>query len=341
MFLCSTQFGGNSHCFLLDKFRDTAPLSCFFCFILQNKTPEKPAETKPDEKDTGSKGADVEVSKETLVKPSSVKRPRLPSGTPPKPAPRPKPKPAENKEEKPEIKLVKKPEEKKVEEPEAKVVEKVGQKKEEEKKEEKTEASKTNIEEEKKEEEKVTEVDGKKKAVAKEEETVEKGTKPKMGGTEKERKASEKESEQLKQEKEAETKDVKSTEDKVDGNNEKRETQKSETIDKGVIGTKRTGALDDIWVQKESGKQALRPGGRSNSLKVQRTTSIEKTAARSATLPKPWSPGQGPSSLLTRKLSWEPPAVGDEEFVRKEKDRSGNRGEETIQEVAEEQSNKT
>ena len=270
----------------------------------------------------------MEVSKETLVKPSSVKRPRLPSGTPPKPAPRPKPKPAENKEEKPEekkvekpeIKLVKKPEEKKVEEPEAKVEVKVGQKKEEEK---------------------VTEVDGKKKAVAKEEETVEEGTKPKMGGTEKERKASEKESEQLKQEKEAETKDVKSTEDKVDGNNEKRETQKSGTTDKGVIGTKRTGTLDDIWVQKESGKQALRPGGRSNSLKVQRTTSIEKTAARSATLPKPWSPGQGPSSLLTRKLSWEPPAVVDEEFVRKEKDRSGNRGEETIQEVAEEQSNKT
>lgn len=283
----------------------------------------------------------MEVSKETLVKPSSVKRPRLPSGTPPKPAPRPKPKPAENKEEKPEIKLVKKPDEKKVKEPEAKVVEKVGQKKEEEKKEEKTEASKTNVEEEKKEEEKVTEVDGEKKAVAKEEETVEEGTKPKMGGTEKERKASEKESEQLKQEKEVETKDVKSTEDKVDGNNEKRGTQKSETIVKGVIGTKRTGTLDDIWVQKESGKQALRPGGRSNSLKVQRTTSIEKTAARSATLPKPWSPGQGPSSLLTRKLSWEPPVVGDEEFVRKEKDRSGNRGEETIQEVAEEHSNKT
>ena len=336
LFLCSTHFGGNSHCFSFHTFRDTAPLSSFFCFILQNKTPEKPAETKPDEKDTGSKGADVEVSKETLVKPSSVKRPRLPSGTPPKPAPRPKPKPAENKEEKPEekkvekpeIKLVKKPEEKKVGEPKAKVEEKVG-------------ASKTNVGEEKKEEEKVTEVDGKKEAGAKEGETVEEGTKPKMGKTEKERKASEKESEQLKQEKEAETKDVKSTEDKVDGNNEKREAQKSETIDKGVIGSRRTGTLDDIWVQKESGKQALRPGGRSNSLKVQRSTSIEKTAARSATLPKPWSPGQGPSSLLTRKLSWEPPSVGDEEFVKKEKDRSGNRGEETIQEVAEEQSNKT
>ena len=336
LFLCSTHFDGNSHCFSFHAFRDTAPLSSFFCFILQNKTPEKPAETKPDEKDTGSKGADVEVSKETLAKPSSVKRPRLPSGTPPKPAPRPKPKPAENKEEKPEekkvekpeIKLVKKPEEKKVGEPEAKVEDKVG-------------ASKTNVGEEKKEEEKVTEVDGKKKAGAKEGETVEEGTKPKMGGTEKERKASEKESEQLKQEKEAETKDVKSTEDKVDGNNEKRETQKSETIDKGVTGSRRTGTLDDIWVQKGSGKQALRPGGRSNSLKVQRSTSIEKTAARSATLPKPWSPGQGPSSLLTRKLSWEPPSVGDEEFVRKEKDRSGNRGEETIQEVAEEQSNKT
>lgn len=239
---------------------------------------------------------------------------------------------------KPEIKLLKKPEAKKVEEPEAKVAEKVGEKKEEEKKKEKPEESKGNVEEEKKEEEKVTEVDGKKKAVAKEEETVEVGTKPKIGGTEKERKASEKESEQLKQEKEAEAKDVKSTVDKVD---EKQETKKSEMKDKGVIGTKRTGTLDDIWVQKELGKQALRPGGRSNSLKVQRTTSNEKTAARSATLPKPWSPGQGPSSLLTRKLSWEPPAVSDEEFVRKEKDRSGNRGEETIQEVAEEQNNKT
>ncbi|KAJ7337235.1 hypothetical protein OS493_010092 [Desmophyllum pertusum] len=78
------------------------------------------------------------------------------------------------------------------------------------------------------------------------------------------------------------------------------------------------------------------------SLKMQRSTSgTEKPSVRSATLPKPWSPAQAPSSLLSRKLSWEMPKVGDEDYVRSaRKERSGSSAEEPIPEVSEELSQK-
>lgn len=339
----------------------------------QNKAPEKPAETKPaDKPDTGSKEKEAEVAKERLVKPSSIKRPRLPSGTPPKPAPRPKresreekkvERPEEQKEEKPEEKKVEKPEENKLEKTEEKKGEKQEQKKEEEPEEKKVEKPEEKELEEKREKkpaetkeekpeeknveeaEKKPEVEGKKNEAVEEDKTEKEKaeeTQPKIGVNDKERQPSEKETEVSvdkvvdKVEKSEVKKEEKPLEDKenVDGKPEKEERRKS--------GTKQEGSMDDLWLKQEPGKQALRPGGRSNSLKVQRTTSTEKvTTARSATLPKPWSPGQAPSSMLSRKLSWELPKVGDDAAVRgAKKDRSDTRGEETIQEDAEEQNSK-
>lgn len=97
---------------------------------------------------------------------------------------------------------------------------------------------------------------------------------------------------------------------------------------------------DDLWVARESGKEALRPGGRSMSLKMQRTTSgTEKTAMRSATLPKPWSPGQAPSNMLSRKLSWDRANAGEEDGRRTK--RSASSSDEGIPEVSEDQISKS
>ena len=140
----------------------------------------------------------------------------------------------------------------------------------------------------------------------------------------------------MKQVKPEEKKEVKAIEgkDNVDGTIKKIETRKT---NKPAAGPKQEGSVDDLWLKRETGKEALRPGGRSNSLKVQRSTSTDKTpSVRSATLPKPWSPGQGPSSMLSRKFSWELPKVGSEESARGKMERSESRGEETIQEDSEE-----
>lgn len=315
---------------------------------------------------TESKEAGPQVAKEGLVKPSSFKRPRLPSGTPPKPAPRPdkKKEPKEEKkeekrEEKPEVKKEEtptvekevKPEVKKEDKPEVKE-DKPEDKKEvkpEEKKEEEPDGKKE--EEPKKEEEKEV-VENKEKPVEnlsveevkKEEDEQKKEETQAIEKEEKPTKELEEPKEEVKQKLEgvgtdtAVSKEVESTE-KVDGKVANGETQNKEEDD-----SKTAVAKDDLWVKREAGKGALRPGGRSMSLKVQRSTSATEKVApslRSATLPKPWSPGQAPSSMLSRKLSWEP-KVSDEDGGRGvKKERSGSTTEEPIPEVSEDQSSKT
>ncbi|XP_078365428.1 uncharacterized protein LOC144649735 isoform X2 [Oculina patagonica] len=336
----------------------------------RNKPADKPAESKPPEPTkatTESKEAAPEVTKERLVKPSSFKRPRLPSGTPPKPAPRPDKK-KEPKEEKKEETKVEKPEVKKEEKPEEKKVEKPEVKKEEtrEVKEDKPEDKKEVKPEEKKEEE----PDGKKEEEPKKEELdevvenkekpvenlpVEEVKKEEDGQKKEETQANEREekpSKELKEPKEevkqklgdvgADTsvgKGVERTE-KVGG-----KVANGETKIKEKDGSKTTEAKDDLWVKREAGKEALRPGGRSMSLKMQRSTSATEKVGpslRSATLPKPWSPGQAPSSMLSRKLSWEIPKVSEEDAGRGvKKERSGSTTEEPILEVSEDQSSKT
>ena len=310
----------------------------------------------------------MEATKEKLVKPSSYKRPRLPSGTPPKPAPRPakkdlKKEPQEEKgeEEKPGVKKEEKPEERKEEKPEVTREEKPEEKKEEkpeERKEGKQEDNKA-VKPEKKEEE----PDGKKEEQTlteqKKEEAVE--VKEKIAENVSVDEVKKKEEETKKEETEAkETKpraelkepnengkkkleDVSAdsgvSKENVDGKVENGETHNIEK--KGDNQT--AAAKDDLWVKRDSGKEALRPGGRSLSLKIQRSTSgTDKGPAasvRSATLPKPWSPGQAPSSMLSRKLSWEMPKSGSEDAVRgAKKDRSGSTSEVPIPEDSEEQS---
>ena len=291
------------------------------------------------------------------MKPSSFKRPRLPSGTPPKPAPRPakkdvKKEPQEEKreekgeekktEEKPVVKKEDEPEEKKDEEdkqeeikavtPEAKKEEEPDGKKEEQTL---TEPKKDEAVEDK---EKIVENVSVEEVKAKEEITKKEGTEAKEGKPSTEL---EEPNENVKQKLEDVSADarVSNEAENVDGKVENGETHNIEK--KGDNET--AVAKDDLWVKRDSGKEALRPGGRSMSLKIQRSTSgTEKGPAasvRSATLPKPWSPGQAPSSMLSRKLSWEMPKAGGEDAVRgAKKERSGSTSEEPIPEDSEDQS---
>ena len=306
----------------------------------------------------GSKEVKPEVAKEGLVKPSSFKRPRLPSGTPPKPAPRP-----DKKKEPKEEKKAEKPEEKKEEKPEVKKEEKPTIEKEV--KQEVKEEEKPEVKEDKPEvkpvEKKEEEPDGKKqKEPEKEEkkevaEAKEKPTEGKLSveqvkkeeeekkteeteANEKEEKPS-KESEEPKEEVKQKLEDVGADTENVDGKVANGETQIKDKDDSETAVAK-----DDLWVKRDSGKEALRPGGRSLSLKMQRSTSATEKVApslRSATLPKPWSPGQAPSSMLSRKLSWELPKVGDEDAAHGvKKERSGSTTEEPIPELSEDQSSK-
>lgn len=284
------------------------------------------------------------------MKPSSFKRPRLPSGNPPKPAPRPdrkkelkeekkeEEKPEVRKEAKPEVKKEEKP---KVEEAKPEVMEEPEEKKDVkpfEKKEEEPDGKK---EEEPKKEEKKEVVEDKEKPVEDVKKEEDEKKKEETQTNEKEEKPS-KELEEPKEEVEkkledagADTAEVEST-GKKDGKVPNGEMQLEEKDDSEKVAAK-----DDLWVKRESGKEALRPGGRSMSLKVQRSTSATEKVApslRSATLPKPWSPGQAPSSMLSRKLSWEMPKAGDEGVKKERKESSG---EEPIPEVSEDQNSKT
>ena len=322
----------------------------------QNKTSDKPVENKPAEPEketTGNKETDLDVTKEKLVKPSSFKRPRLPSGTPPKPAPRPakkdlKKEPQEEKreekgqektEKKPEEKPEVKKEEKKEEKPEVKK-EDQQEKKEEEpdgKKEEKTltEPKKEEGVEGKEEIEENVSVEEVKK---KEEETKTEQTEAKEGKSSTELGEPNENVKQKLEDINADSEVSKEAEN-VDGKVENGETHNIEK--KG--DNKTAEAKDDLWVKRDSGKEALRPGGRSLSLKIQRGTSgTDKgptASVRSATLPKPWSPGQAPSSMLSRKLSWEMPKAGGEDAVKgAKKERSGSTSEDPIPEDSEEQS---
>lgn len=330
----------------------------------QSKTSDKPVESKPAEPEketTGNKETDLDVTKEKLVKPSSFKRPRLPSGTPPKPAPRPakkdlKKEPQEEKrEEKGEEKTEKKPdekpevkkEEKKEEKPEVTNEDKPEVKKEDqqEKKEEEPDGKKEEkiLTKPKKEEgvegkEEIEEIVSVEEVKKKEEETKTEQTEAKEG---KSSTQLEKPNENVKQKLEDINADsgVSKEAENVDGKVENGETH---TIQKK--GDNETAeAKDDLWVKRDSGKEALRPGGRSLSLKIQRGTSgTDKgptASVRSATLPKPWSPGQAPSSMLSRKLSWEMPKAGGEDAVKgAKKERSGSTSEDPIPEDSEEQS---
>lgn len=305
------------------------------------------------------------------MKPSSFKRPRLPSGTPPKPAPRPdkkdvkkEPKEERKEEEKPEVKKEDKPEEKKEEKPEMKEEDKKEGKreekpdvKEEDKQEEKKEVKPEGRKEEEpdgekeeqtfKEQEKEEAVEDKERIVEnisveevkkEEEETKKEETQVKEG---KLIAGLDESNEKVKQKLEdvSANSRVRKEVENVDGKVENGETQNEEKKDDNETAV----AKDDLWVKRDSGKEALRPGGRSMSLKIQRSTSgTEKgpaSSVRSATLPKPWSPGQAPSSMLSRKLSWEMPKAGDQDAARgAKKERSGSTGGEPIPEVSEDQS---
>lgn len=297
------------------------------------------------------------------MKPSSFKRQRVPSGTPPKPAPRPakkdlKKEPQEEKKEekgedktegKPAVKKEDKPKEEKEEKPEEKKEEKPKEKKEE-KPDEKTE-EKPEVKKEDKHEEinavKEEEPDGKKEEQTlteqKKEEAVEDKNKnlENVSVEEVKKKAEEtkKEDTEAKEGKPStELKERNGNEaENVDGKVENGETHNIKKKDDNETAV----AKDDLWVRRDTGKEALRPGGRSMSLKIQRSTSgTEKGPAgsvRSATLPKPWSPVQAPSSMLSRKLSWEMPKAGGEDALRK-KERSGSTSGEPIPEDSEDQS---
>ena len=284
------------------------------------------------------------------MKPSSFKRPRLPSGTPPKPAPRPakkdlkkepqeekkEEKGEEKKEEKPAVRVDGKPKEKKEEKAEEKKEEKP-EVKEEEKQEEikalKPEAKNEEEPDGKKEEQALTGLK-KEEAVEDKEKTVENVS---VEEGEKKEKETKKEDTEAKEGEPSTEEQNKNESENVDEKIENGETHNIEKKDVDEIAV----AKDDLWVKRDSGKEALRPGGRSMSLKIQRSTSgTEKgpaTSVRSATLPKPWSPGQAPSSMLSRKLSWEMPKAGGEDVLRK-KERSGSTSGEPIPEDSEDQS---
>lgn len=297
------------------------------------------------------------------MKPSSFKRPRLPSGTPPKPAPRPakkdlkkdgqeekreekgEEKPAVKKEDKTIEKKDEKPEEKKEEKPEVKEENTQG-----EIKAVKPEAKKEEEPDGKREEQILTEVK-RDEAVEDKEKLVGNVSVEEVKKKDEETKKEETEAKEEKPSTESEEPNVKQKlnvdadfeigkeAESVDGKVENGGTHNIEKKD----DNERTVAKDDLWVKRDSGKEALRPGGRSMSLKVQRSTSgTEKGPAasvRSATLPKPWSPGQAPSSMLSRKLSWEMPKAGGEDVVRGvKKERSGSTNEEPIPEDSEDQS---
>lgn len=265
----------------------------------------------------------------------------MPSGTPPKPAPRPGKKDSrkESREEPKDENKEKEPEVKKEVQPEAKEDVKQEVLKNGKPKETKEIPSET------KQSEKREELDGKVEKVEKveekekPEEVTEKGVVDDRKETEKEdtkegneEKPSERAQEQT-EKVDQKVQDVNSEIEKVDSAKMEEEVKEKDNSGSAVV-------KDDLWVARESGKEALRPGGRSMSLKMQRTTSgTEKTAMRSATLPKPWSPGQAPSNMLSRKLSWDRANAGEEDGRRTK--RSASSSDEGIPEVSEDQISKS
>lgn len=319
------------------------------------KVTDKPAESKSSEPDKGSKPAPAigskevapQIAKEGLVKPSSFKssRPRLPSGTPPKPAPRPGKKDSrkESREEPKDENKEKEPEVKKEVQPEAKEdvkqeVLKNGKPKEtkeipsETKQSEKREELDGKVEKVEKVEEKEKPEEVTEKGVVDDRKESEKEDKKEVNTEGNEEKPSERAQEQT-EKVDQKVQDVNSEIEKVDSAKMEEEVKEKDNSGSAVV-------KDDLWVARESGKEALRPGGRSMSLKVQRTTSgTEKTAMRSATLPKPWSPGQAPSNMLSRKLSWDRANAGEEDGRRTK--RSASSSDEGIPEVSEDQISKS
>lgn len=85
-----------------------------------------------------------------------------------------------------------------------------------------------------------------------------------------------------------------------------------------------TRATDDLWVKRPTNNQSPRPSPktpRSNSLSYKSGSAgggkpIVK--GRSATLPKPWSPGKASGAALSRKLSWEMPSASERKEKSKE-----------------------
>lgn len=269
----------------------------------------------------------------------------MPSGTPPKPAPRPGKKDSrkESREEPKDENKEKEPEVKKEVQPEAKEDVKQEVLKNGKPKETKEIPSETKLSEKREEldgkVEKVEKVEEKEKP----EEVTEKGVVDDRKETHKEDKKEvntegneEKPSERAQEQTEKvdqKVQDVNSELEKVDSAKMEEEVKEKDNSGSAVV-------KDDLWVARESGKEALRPGGRSMSLKVQRTTSgTEKTAMRSATLPKPWSPGQAPSNMLSRKLSWDRANAGEEDGRRTK--RSASSSDEGIPEVSEDQISKS
>lgn len=293
----------------------------------RKKVPLKPVDSKPKvEAGAGDKKAEWEVTKEKLVKPSSLKRPKIPSGIPPKPAPRPPKKESPKEVEKPAVEKNEDPSKQIVaDQADGEKVEVVNPDNQVAKKEEKPEV--------KKEDEKFKEENNK---------DLEK-TSEKLGDTKKETNPMIEGAENEKIMQNAEKPEQKGREEKTTEDKEipDKTIEKKEKVTIAEP-TNKVDSMDDLWLRRESGKEALRPGGRSLSLKVQRSTSTEKAAsARSATLPKPWSPGQAASSMLSRKLSWELPKVGSEDLLKAKTMRSDSLSEEAIKEDSEEQSPKT
>lgn len=266
------------------------------------------------------------MTKEKLVKPSSLKRPKIPSGIPPKPAPRPLKKESPKEVEKPAVEKNEDPSKQSLaDQADGEKPEVVSPGNQMAKKEEKPEV--------KKEDEKVKEENNK---------DLEK-TCEKLGDTKKEADLLSEGAENEKITQYAEKPEQKGREEKTAEDKEIPD-KTMEKKEKLTIAepTNKGDSMDDLWLRREGGKEALRPGGRSLSLKVQRSTSTEKPAsARSATLPKPWFPGQAASSMLSRKLSWELPKVGSEDLLKAKTMRSDSRTEEAIKEDSEEQVVKT
>ena len=284
-------------------------------------------DSKPKvEAGAGDKKAEWEVTKEKLVKPSSLKRPKIPSGIPPKPAPRPPKKESPKEVEKPAVEKNEDPSKQSVaDQADGEKVEVGNSDNQVAKKEEKPEV--------KKEDEKFKEENNK---------DLDK-TSEKLGDTKKETNPMSEGAENEKIMQNAEKPEQKGREEKTTEDKEipDKTIEKKEKVTIAEP-TNKVDSMDDLWLRRESGKEALRPGGRSLSLKVQRSTSTEKAAsARSATLPKPWSPGQAASSMLSRKLSWELPKVGSEDLLKAKTMRSDSLSEEAIKEDSEEQIPKT
>ncbi|XP_074615858.1 F-actin-uncapping protein LRRC16A-like [Acropora palmata] len=293
----------------------------------RKKVPLKPVDSKPKvEAGAGDKKAEWEVTKEKLVKPSSLKRPKIPSGIPPKPAPRPPKKESPKEVEKPAVEKNEDPSKQSVaDQADGEKVEVGNSDNQVAKKEEKPEV--------KKEDEKFKEENNK---------DLDK-TSEKLGDTKKETNPMSEGAENEKIMQNAEKPEQKGREEKTTEDKEipDKTIEKKEKVTIAEP-TNKVDSMDDLWLRRESGKEALRPGGRSLSLKVQRSTSAEKAAsARSATLPKPWSPGQAASSMLSRKLSWELPKVGSEDLLKAKTMRSDSLSEEAIKEDSEEQIPKT